>query len=68
MNYELQNFVLSIIVLQSCNRYIDKSVGSVVPVQQGYMQFYSDSNILEYRSNVGLTRIQEKIYPKSFLG
>lgn len=56
---------LSVIFL-SCNRYIDVSKENQISVQQGYFQFYRDSNVLVYKSNVALIRDTEKVYPKSF--
>ena len=64
MSYKV--FILPVIILLSCNRYIDKSPGNTIPVQQGYLQIYSDSNVLEYKSNIALTMDTEKLYPKSF--
>ena len=55
-----------IILLLSCNRYIDRSTGNNISVQQGHLNFYADSNVLVYKSNIGLTRDTEKVYPKAF--
>ncbi|QEC69296.1 hypothetical protein FRZ67_19025 [Panacibacter ginsenosidivorans] len=58
---------LLFIIANSCNRYLDVVKNkSDVPVKQGSFEFYSDSNLLIYKSNVILTRDTEKIYPKSF--
>lgn len=58
-------FICSIIV--SCNRYIDLAKNKThLPIMQGYFDFYPDSNILLYKTNVILTRDTEKIYPKAF--
>lgn len=56
-----------LLLFSSCSRYIDK-VSSLqsIPVKQGYFNFYSDSNVLVYTSDVGLTRDTEKVYPKHF--
>lgn len=54
------------VFLTSCNRYIDVSTGKTIPVQQGYLNIYQDSNVLTYRSNISLTRDTEKIHPKPF--
>lgn len=64
MSYKWAAFLL--LILLSCNRYVDTAIGNSVPVQQGYLKFYSDSNVLEYKSSVGLTRDTESVYPKSF--
>ena len=51
----------------SCNRYIDvvKEIKST-PIEQGYFNFYPDSNILVYKTKIILTRDTEKLHPKAF--
>ncbi len=62
-----QILLLSIVILSACNRYVDVvKNGSNMPIQQGYLNFYRDSNVLIYKSNIILTRDTEKIYPRSF--
>lgn len=56
-----------VITLVSCGKYLDAvKKTSVIPVKQGYFDFYPDSNLFTYKSSVVLTRDTEKIYPKSF--
>lgn len=55
-----------LIVLSSCNRYIDTSKVKNTPIDQGGLKFYPDSNLFIFKSNVIATRDKEKIYPKSF--
>lgn len=56
-----------LITFTSCGRYLDTvKKTSIIPVKQGYFDFYPDSNLFTYRSSVVLTRDTEKIYPKSF--
>jgi hypothetical protein len=58
------SFLISVLFLtSSCNHYIDRVTA---PVNQGYLTFYPDSNILIYKSNVGLVMDKEKYSPKSF--
>jgi hypothetical protein len=58
-------FICSIII--SCSKYIDITKNKThVPIMQGYLDFYPDSNILFYKTNVGLTSDMEKKYPKAF--
>ena len=52
--------------LSSCNKYLDVSKSNSIPIRQGFFEFYHDSNLLIYKTNVILTRDTEKIYPKSF--
>lgn len=37
-----------------------------VPIMQGYFNFYPDSNVFLYRTNVALTRDTEVFYPRAF--
>jgi len=51
----------------SCNHYIDKVTGErKMQIMQGSMTFYPDSNILIYRSAVGLRMDSEILKPKPF--
>lgn len=63
-------FCLLLLVLfqgSSCNHHIDKVIGErKVQVMQGSMTFYPDSNILIYRSHVGLKMDNEILKPKPF--
>lgn len=58
---------LSLFIVSSCARYVDTvrsySNGSA---KNDFFQFYPDSNVFRYQSNVVLTRDTEKIYPKFF--
>ena len=59
--------LLSIITVYSCNRYIDSSRAKrQVVLNVGNLDFYSDSNVLVYKSNVGVKRDMETDYPKPF--
>lgn len=63
--------ILSLLLFQasSCNHYIDKvTMGKEreMQIMQGYMTFYPDSNILIYRSAVGITMDNEILEPKPF--
>lgn len=55
-------------VIYSCNRYIDTVKSKVsTPIMQGYFDFYSaDSNVLVFKTNVGLKRDTETVFPKAF--
>lgn len=58
-------FLLQVIV--SCNHYIDAvKKETKTPIMQGDFTFYPDSNILIYRSNVGLKADHEVYQPKPF--
>ena len=65
----LKNLLTCLIIINiiSCNKYIDtiKSTDNL-PVSQGYLNLYSDSNVLIYNNNMGLTSDNEIIYPKKF--
>lgn len=51
----------------SCNKYIDQAnQTSEISLKEGFFNFYLDSNVLFYKTNVVLTRDKERIYPKSF--
>ncbi|RAJ83456.1 hypothetical protein CLV59_103424 [Chitinophaga dinghuensis] len=59
--------LLMVVILNACSHRIDKVSKSVTgSVMQGEMNYYSDSNILIYRSNVKLTADKEIFNPKSF--
>jgi len=61
--------LLSLLLFQasSCNRYIDKVTGErKVQIMQGNMTFYPDSNVLIYRSSVGLRMDSEILKPEPF--
>lgn len=62
--------ILSLLLLQatSCIHYIDKvrRGEKKVQIMQGNMTFYPDSNILIYKSDVGLKMDNEILKPKSF--
>jgi hypothetical protein len=61
------SLLLSVFFATSCNRYIDKATTErKVQVMQGNITFYPDSNILVYKSNVGLRMDNEVLKPKSF--
>lgn len=72
INMKLNNSILVgiiflLIITVSCNRYIDKvKKETKTTIMQGDLVFYPDSNILIYRSNVGLKAGQEVYQPKSF--
>ncbi|GEP93835.1 hypothetical protein [Chitinophaga cymbidii] len=58
---------LSLFIVSSCARYVD----TVRSYSNGYakndfFQFYPDSNVFRYKSNVVLTKDTERIYPKFF--
>lgn len=56
-----------LIALSSCGGYLDTvKKTAIIPIKQGYFDFYPDSNLFTYKSSVVLTRDTEKIYPKSF--
>lgn len=59
--------LLCLFLFASCGRYIDKvNSQQILPVKQGYFDFYHDSNVLVYNSTVGLKRDTERVYPKHF--
>lgn len=56
-----------ILLISSCTRYIDKvSNQKVVAIQEGTLSMYPDSNVLVYRSSVGIKMDNEVREPKSF--
>ncbi len=58
------SFLVSIVLIaSSCSHYIDRVT---TPVNQGYLTFYPDSNVLIYKSNVGLKMDNERYNPKPF--
>lgn len=60
-------YLLMILPASSCTHFIDKAIRKrEEPVMQGNMTFYPDSNILIYRSNVGLSMDTEILRPKPF--
>lgn len=59
--------VLMLLQSSSCTRYIDKVTGKKsLQVMQGSITYYPDSNILIYRSNVGLSMDTMVLKPKPF--
>jgi len=55
------------VVLSSCNHYIDQSKTlQSWPIMQGEMQFYPDSNVLEFKSNMVFRADTEKWPARSF--
>ena len=65
-----KNLSLLILILgiTSCNRYIDSvKTKTTTSIMQGYFDFYpADSNVLFYKTNIGLKRDTEVTYPKAF--
>ena len=64
------NIALLIFLFSVCScttNYID-TVGnhSQIPVNSDFFQFYPDSNVFRYKSNIVLTKDTEKVYPKFF--
>jgi hypothetical protein len=58
---------LLLIWVSSCNQYIDKATGEKrIPVYQGHLAYYSDSNVLVFKSNAGIRMDKEKYSAKSF--
>ena len=58
---------LFLLLASSCSRYIDTtSAERQVTVMQGHLTFYPDSNILIYKSNIGLRADNNMQKPKSF--
>src|SRR5438477_11918240 len=57
--------LFGMLVMSSCNRYIDVANGST-PVEQSSLKFYTDSNLFTFKTNIVTTRDTEKIYPKFF--
>jgi hypothetical protein len=51
--------------LMSCNRYIDTTNGST-SIDQGFLRFYTDSNLFTYKTNIITTKDNEKVNPKFF--
>jgi hypothetical protein len=60
--------LLLLFLASSCNRYIDKVTSGEreVQIMQGNITFYPDSNVLNYRSSVGLRMDSEILKPKPF--
>jgi hypothetical protein len=51
----------------SCNRYIDRTATEKrISIYQGHFAFYPDSNILRFKSNVGISLDKESYRPKPF--
>ena len=57
--------LLSVFTLLSCNRYID-SKSEKIKILDGSFTFYADSNVLVYKSDVGLKMDNVVIKPKPF--
>jgi hypothetical protein len=56
-----------LIWVSSCNLYIDKATAvKRTQVYQGNLTYYSDSNVLVFKSNTGIRMDKEKYYAKSF--
>lgn len=69
LTYSVVFCLLLLLLLQasSCNHHIDKVTGErKIQIMQGDMTFYPDSNILIYRSGVGLRMDGEVLNPKPF--
>lgn len=69
----LQSFIkylllfVAIITICSCNRYIDTTkTKRQISLKPGSFDFYPDSNVLFYDSNVKLKMDDVVLYPKSF--
>ncbi len=59
--------VVLIFGITSCNRYLDKTTTEKkIPVMQGMLTFYPDSNVLVYKSSIGLKADNEIQKPKPF--
>lgn len=62
------SLILLFLSAYSCSRYIDVAKDAQnVPIKQGFLNYYTDSNVLVYKSNVSLKRDAEIIYPKHFI-
>ncbi len=57
---------VSSLVILSCNRYIDQVKADGEAVRHDQFTFYSDSNLLFYKSSVALQADNDTYYPKSF--
>ncbi|RXK85385.1 hypothetical protein [Filimonas effusa] len=54
-------------IMTSCRGYADTADGNTsIQMNNRYFQFYPDSNIFKYESNIALSRDEEKILPKAF--
>ncbi|NML42107.1 hypothetical protein HHL17_33280 [Chitinophaga sp. G-6-1-13] len=59
--------ILILLSMDSCSRYIDRVAGeNKMQINQGDITFYPDSNILIYRSDIGLKTDDVILKPKPF--
>ena len=59
--------LIALCIFSSCNRYIDSGkTERNIPINDGFLYFYADSNVLDFKSKVGLKSDSERYEPKSF--
>ncbi len=60
-------FVIAMVMFSwGCNRYLDSAHSGKRKVDEGYLEFFKDNNVLVYKSNLIVNRDQQKSYPKAF--